>query len=59
MHWEALVIDDGSSDRSRAIIEGYASKDSCITPIFFTHNQGVAATRNYALSQARGGLSRF
>lgn len=53
------MIDDGSSDRSRAIIEGYASKDSRITPIFFTHNQGVAATRNYALSQARGGLSRF
>ncbi|MBR2495122.1 glycosyltransferase [Helicobacter sp.] len=34
VHWEALVVDDGSSDRSPAIIEGYASKDSRITPIF-------------------------
>lgn len=58
-HWEALVIDDGSSDESQLIIESYARNDSRIVPTFFPRNQGVSYARNYALTQAKGRFIAF
>ena len=60
-HWELILVDDGSTDDSRAICEGWVEKDSRVK--FYTHegnaNRGVSATRNLAISKASGGLVAF
>lgn len=50
---EAIVVDDGSTDGSGAIIDAYAARDS---PIMAVHQPygGVAAARKAALREARG-----
>lgn len=55
---EVLVIDDGSADQSRAILQFYAKKDGRVHPVFHTH-QGVSCARNMGLSQARGQYLQF
>ena len=50
---ELILIDDGSPDQCRAIIEKYNSIDRRIVPIF-QKNQGVSVARNSGLRIARG-----
>ena len=47
---EILVIDDGSTDASRTVIESYGNKIRAI----FTENRGVSSARNTAVSHAMG-----
>lgn len=51
--WEAVCVDDGSSDDSSAILDEYAARDS---RFHVTHkaNGGVSSARNAALDQVRG-----
>ncbi|WP_206603048.1 glycosyltransferase family 2 protein [Leptolyngbya ohadii] len=51
--FELIVIDDGSSDRSLSILQGYATQDSRIRFIS-RENRGIPATRNELLSLAQG-----
>lgn len=51
--WEMLMVDDGSKDRSTAIVEGYARKDSRVK-LIRQPNGGSASARNHALREARG-----
>ena len=51
--WEAIVVDDGSTDQSGAIIDAYAARDPRIRA-FHQANGGVAAALNAGLRQARG-----
>lgn len=51
--WELLVINDGSTDKSPEIIEGWARQDKRIK-IFHQQNGGVSKARNTSLSHARG-----
>ena len=51
--FEALFVNDGSTDGSLGILESYAEKDSRIR-IFSQPNRGVSAARNLALDNARG-----
>lgn len=53
--FEFLIVDDGSSDSSRAIIEGYAARDSRIRPIV-RENRGLIASLNQMLDEARAPL---
>lgn len=51
--FELLLIDDGSTDGSGAICDGYATKDSRIR-VFHKENGGVSSARNLGLKEAKG-----
>ncbi len=51
--WELLLIDDGSTDGTRKIIEEYSQSDSRIRPLCFDENAGPYVRRNQAIRQAR------
>lgn len=51
--FELLLIDDGSTDCSGAICDGYAEKDSRIR-VFHKKNGGVSSARNLGLKEAKG-----
>lgn len=51
--FELIVIDDGSSDRSLAMLQRYAAKDPRVR-LTSRPNQGLTRTLNEALAQARG-----
>lgn len=51
--FELIVIDDGSTDSTRAILERFTARDSRIH-LSSRANRGVAATRNECLALSRG-----
>lgn len=50
---EVIVVDDGSTDRSGAICDGYAEKDSRVR-VLHQENSGVSSARNLGLQAATG-----
>ena len=46
--WKLLIVDDGSTDDTGKILDGYALQDSRIN-VFHMENNGVSAARNYAI----------
>jgi glycosyltransferase involved in cell wall biosynthesis len=59
IHWEMIIIDDGSSDNSIKIVESYLLKDSRIKLIKLSKNMGPATTRNYGIKEAKGRYIAF
>ena len=55
---EVLLVDDGSRDGTAALCDCLAEEDSRIC-VFHRENSGVSATRNFALTQARGEYIQF
>lgn len=55
---EVIIVDDGSTDNSRAVIEALAAKHSLITPIF-KQNGGQASAYNAGVAAARGEVLCF
>ena len=51
--FELLLIDDGSTDDSRDIIESWAKIDSRIRPFYLSHN-GIVNALNTGLDEAQG-----
>lgn len=49
-HLECVVVDDGSSDDTRAVVESYGPR----VRYFYQENAGVTAARNHAMRRARG-----
>ena len=49
---EVLIIDDGSTDHSKEIIENYRGRKG--VRIFYNKNQGLIPTVNFAIEQAKG-----
>ena len=56
--WEAICVDDGSTDRSREILSAYAIRDARIKIIAQT-NAGVSAARNHGMKHAKAELLCF
>jgi glycosyltransferase involved in cell wall biosynthesis len=50
---ELVVVDDGSRDATRAIVEGFARSDPRIRLIAHDENEGVTSARNDAWRGAR------
>jgi glycosyltransferase involved in cell wall biosynthesis len=53
-NFEFIIIDDGSSDESRTIIQEYQQNDSRIHPIFLEQNSGIVTALNTGLNAAAG-----
>lgn len=52
-NWEAICVNDGSSDNSAKILEEYAAKDARFH-IINQQNSGVSTARNTGLRQTTG-----
>jgi glycosyltransferase involved in cell wall biosynthesis len=53
-NWEMIVVDDGSSDESPAIVADWALADPRIRFVPLPANRGAAAARNIGIDLARG-----
>jgi glycosyltransferase involved in cell wall biosynthesis len=51
--WELVIVDDGSTDRTGSIADGYAKRDDRIR-VVHQANRGLSAARNTAMRHARG-----
>ncbi len=59
-NWEILVIDDGSTDNTKSIVESYIAKDTRIKYISLGHNSGgPARPRNIGITNASGEYIAF
>jgi CDP-glycerol glycerophosphotransferase len=56
--WEAIVVDDGSPDRSGEIAESYAARDPRIR-VVHVENGGLGSARNVGTRQADGEFLAF
>jgi len=56
--WEAICVDDGSTDASSAILDEYAARDARIHA-FHRINAGVSAARNFGIAHASGDYVTF
>src|SRR5205085_1569490 len=54
-HCEVIVVDDGSTDGTRAALEGFGTKITLISQ----RNTGVAGSRNRGIRAAKGELLAF
>lgn len=58
-NWELMLIDDQSTDGSRALIQDFASRDPRIREVFLDSNVGAAEARNVGVRQAKGRFIAF
>lgn len=57
-NWNCILVDDGSTDHSGEICDGYRNKDDRFL-VFHRSNEGVNSTRNFGLSHADGDYIAF
>lgn len=56
-NWECLVVDDGSTDAPKAVVDSY---DDCRIRFYrFDENRGRAIVRQFALTEAKGEFLAF
>ena len=57
--WEMLIVDDGSSDATEAIVQSFLDKDKRIKFYKLALNSGPAVARNIAIEKASGDFMTF
>ncbi|MFD2908605.1 glycosyltransferase family 2 protein [Flavobacterium ardleyense] len=58
-NWEMLIVDDGSSDATEAIVLSFLEKDNRIQFYKLESNSGPAVARNTAIEKAKGVYMTF
>ncbi|MDD2335113.1 MAG: glycosyltransferase [Geobacteraceae bacterium] len=58
-NFELIIIDDGSTDGTRLICEGYSIAHPDLIRYFYQNNKGVSAARNYGVRMAAGEFIAF
>ncbi|MEJ7663693.1 MAG: glycosyltransferase [Hymenobacter sp.] len=56
--WECIVVDDGSSDNTKQIVEEYSRRD-CRIKYVFQPNKGMSAARNTGVRESGGDYIQF
>jgi dolichol-phosphate mannosyltransferase len=54
--WELLLVDDGSTDRTREIAEHFARADARVRLVAYDANRGIGAALSTGIAHARGDL---
>ena len=57
--WEHILIDDGSRDGTRALLERFKVDDGRVRLVLHDASQGAAAARNAGIRQAKGRFIAF
>ena len=57
-HWECLIIDDGSNDKSKDIANTFSKNDNRFK-YYFQHNTGPSAARNSGIQKSSGEYIQF
>ena len=57
--WEHILVDDCSTDKSRAIIEEFVAKDPRVKYLRLEQNSGAGVARNKAIEAAKGAYVAF
>ena len=59
--WECIIVDDGSSDNTKQVVENYINKDSRFK--YYERppslNKGANACRNYGFKQSKGSFVKW
>ncbi|GAB1542277.1 hypothetical protein NUACC21_49510 [Scytonema sp. NUACC21] len=55
---ECIIVDDGSTDRTREVAQSLMSRDSRVS-YFYKENGGVSSARNFGFRQAKGTWIQF
>lgn len=58
-NWELIIINDGSTDNTKKIIEEFKKKDERIKVINLPMNKGIANARNVGIEKAKGKYISF
>ena len=58
-NWEMIIVDDGSSDETVAIVQAFIDKDKRIQCYKLAQNSGPAVARNFAIEKAKGAFMTF
>lgn len=58
-NWELLITDDGSSDKTVAIVKEYCAKDERINLLESNVHHGPGDTRNMSINRAKGQFIAF
>lgn len=53
-NWELIIVDDGSTDGSRDIIEEFQDRDDRIVGLVNHENLGISASRNKSIDASKG-----
>ena len=57
--WEVVVVDDGSTDATKALLDKYKNRYVQLTLVCHDRNRGVSAARNTGIANANGRFVTF
>lgn len=58
-NWEMIIVDDGSSDETVAIVQAFIDEDKRIQCYKLEQNSGTGVARNFAIEKAKGDYMTF